>query len=176
MTPRRIVGGIVALGLVAWSAAMALARQPTTDAERKARVEQMYADFKGQFDGVPEVSAEQLQAMLAAHDDVVVVDVREPAEQAVSMIPGAIPATTFEAHPEDYAGKEVVAYCTIGYRSGQWAKAWRAKGVDVRNLKGSLLLWTHAGGALVHDGTPTHTVNVYGRTWDLAANGYDGVW
>ncbi|MCA9573435.1 MAG: tetratricopeptide repeat protein, partial [Myxococcales bacterium] len=84
-----------------------------------------------------------------------VVDVREPAEQAVSMIPGAIPATTFEAHPEDYAGKEVVAYCTIGYRSGQWAKAWRAKGVDVRNLKGSLLLWTHAGGALVHDGAPT---------------------
>jgi sodium/bile acid cotransporter 7 len=50
------------------------------------------------------------------------------------------------------------------------------RGVDVLNLEGSVLAWTHAGGPLVRDGVSTKRLHVYGRRWNLAADGYETVW
>lgn len=175
MTKRRWFGVVVAVGLVAYSAALALARPPATDEGKAARVAAMYDGFKNLFTGVPEVTVTELEA-LEAKEDVVVVDVRPPEEREVSMIPGAITSETYEANPEAYADKVAVAYCTIGFRSGQWAKAQRAEGHDVRNLAGSILAWTHAGLPLEHDGEPTKRVHVYGERWNLARSDYDAVW
>ena len=105
------------------------------------------------------------------------VDARTPEEQAVSMLPGAITQQEFERRAEDFKGRRVVAYCTIGYRSGEYTEALRADGWDAHNLSGSILAWTHAGQPLeTPDGAPTKRLHIYGPKWDLAAEGYETVY
>lgn len=172
---RRALAALAALAVAGCVLVCAWARPPGDDASRSARVDAMYAGYKKTFGDVPDLTAVELQALLAA-DRAVVVDVREPAERAVSMIPGALTPEELAARRDTLGDKVVVAYCTIGYRSGQWAKEQRAAGLPVTNLAGSILAWTHAGGELVHDGQPTHDVHVYGSTWDLARSDYHAVW
>ena len=50
------------------------------------------------------------------------------------------------------------------------------EGVEIRNLEGSLLSWTHAGGELVDDAGPTERLHVYGKRWDLAPEGIETIW
>jgi rhodanese-related sulfurtransferase len=82
----------------------------------------------------------------------IIVDCRDPKEQAVSTIPHAITADAFkEQLGGDAVPKEctIVCYCTIGFRSGLFGKKMAKKlGPDQKlyNLKGSLLAWTHAHG------------------------------
>ena len=73
----------------------------------------------------------------------------------------------------------VVCYCTVGARSGLIASEWATKfpHVQVVNLAGSLILWTHAGGRLVkEDGSDTQALHVYGEKWALAPSAYTQVW
>jgi sodium/bile acid cotransporter 7 len=140
--------------------------------DRLARIESMYRGYAAEFPSVPETTVTEL---LDRREDIVLVDAREAEEQAVSVIPGAVPHAHLDV--ASLQGKRVVVYCTIGYRSGLAAKALRERGVEASNLKGGVLLWTHAGQALADPaGQPTRRVHVYGRKWDLAANGYETVW
>ena len=153
---------------VAWGA------PPAADADRVARIDALYETYRAAFADVPEVRAEELMAWVAA-DAVVIVDVRPAVERDVAMIPGAIPAERFDAAAA--AGKPVVAYCTIGARSGAWVAEQRKLGVDARNLRGSVLSWSHAGGAFVDaSGAATRRVHVYGPTWDLLRADYTAVY
>ncbi len=143
-----------------------------SDADRGARVDTMFAEETGKFE-VPVISIEDLKS----RDDVVLVDVRPAEERSISMIPGAISREDFEASAEEYAGKPVATYCTIGYRSGEYAEALRARGVDSYNLEGSILGWIHAGEAVVDEtGEPVKRLHVYGATWDLAPTDYETVY
>ena len=117
-----------------------------------------------------------LPEQMGSLEDPVVVDVRPAQERKVSWIPGSIDKETFEAHPEQYRDRPVVTYCTIGARSGVYAKKLQNDGWDVRNLHGSLLLWTHAGLPLENAEGPTKTVHTYGKQWALVAEGYTAVW
>lgn len=147
---------------------------PATNPERVARIEELYREYRPSFQAVPEVDAAEVQR-LVKEEGALLVDVRTPAEQAVSMLPGAIPAERFDAAAA--AGKPVVAYCTIGARSGAWAATQRAVGVDARNFKGSVLAWSHVGGAFVDPaGRPTLAVHVYGATWDLLRTDHASVY
>lgn len=149
---------------------------PATEATRLEEIDAMYQEYREDFPEVKEITPQGV-ADLQKSNGIVLVDVREPEEQAVSMIPGAITAEAFAAAEETYRDKRVVTYCTIGARSGVYADALRKKGFDVFNLKGSLLAWTHAGLPLTDaDGQDTKRVHVYGKTWDLAAEGYEAVW
>ncbi len=172
---RRLVGWFMLLSVSVYTVRMAFGTPPATDPERKARVEEMYATYAKGFPSVAAWTADDLKRHLG-DEDLVLVDVREPQERAVSIIPGAISSEEFEKDPSAFEGRKIVAYCTIGYRSGLWVIEQRAKGVDAINLAGSLLSWTHAGGALVRNGEPTHDVHVYGARWNLAANAYRGIW
>jgi sodium/bile acid cotransporter 7 len=163
------------VGVVAYSAVLAWARPPSSDAERKVRIRQMYESYARSFPDVPGIRAEDAMALVGS-DDVVFVDVRERKEQEISMIPGAITESAYRADPGAYAGRKVVTYCTIGFRSGMFAKELAESGVDVHNLEGSLLAWTHARGPLASGGEPTRDLHVYGSRWNLAAEGYRGVW
>lgn len=152
------------------------ASPPTDDPARRAALETMVAEARQEFPQVPGVDVAGLER-LRREREVVLVDVREPVEREVSMIPGAIPAERFDAEREQHRDAVVVAYCTIGYRSGLWAEHLREQGFDARNLEGSILGWTHAGRPLVGpDGEPTRRVHVYGERWNLAAEGYEAVW
>lgn len=88
---------------------------------------------------------------------VVIVDVRGCEEQAVSMIPGAVTKEFFEAEvlPQlraqtSQAAPLVVPYCTVGYRSGIYAKELvEQHGLqNVRNGEG-VIMWTFDGNGLV---------------------------
>lgn len=144
------------------------------DAEKIRRIREMYEGYKAAFPEVPDVSVEEFLALPG--DAVVLVDVRESEERAVSTIPGAVSRETFEADPGAWKGRRVVTYCTVGYRSGRYAAELRRRGIEAYNLAGSLLAWTHAGQKLVNADGETRRLHVYGKTWDLAAEGYETVW
>ena len=147
-----------------------------TNEEKLARIEAMVARYQGKFDDVPGVDAATLRSALDA-GDVVLVDVRTAEEQAVSMIAGAISSEEFERRLDEFEGAAVTTYCTIGQRSGDYARKLRRNGWQASNFDGSVLAWTHAGGELVDaEGQPTRRVHVFGERWNLAADGYEPVW
>ena len=145
------------------------------EAKKRQEIEAKYQKSRKLFSEVPEITAEQLLRR-GEEEDFVIVDARSPQEQAVSMLPGAITAEQFDADREAYQGRSVVTYCTIGHRSGLLAQQLHAQGCDVSNLKGAILSWTHAGGALVNATGSTKRVHVWSPKMNLVAEGYEAVW
>ncbi len=147
---------------------------PEGDEARREKVGRLYASYAQEFPAVPSLTVEELRA---SDRPWVLVDARSETEREVSMLPGAVPAEVVETDPAAFRDQPLVAYCTIGYRSGQWAARMRERGLDVHNLEGSILSWTHAGGELVTPGgDPTQRVHVYAPLWDLVRTDYTGVW
>jgi rhodanese-related sulfurtransferase len=109
-------------------------------------------------------------------------DVREPAEFSVSHIPGAVnvcpsPHTSHDAVRAIVSSamaqsdtSEVVCYCSVGVRSSQLALAistvepsWTHR---IHNLDGSIFRWANQGRQLVDNaGQPTATVHPYSSLW-----------
>ncbi len=113
-----------------------------------------------------EIVAADLAAELA-HGDVVLFDVRTPAEQAVSRIAGAIaisPETTPTTWRQSYAatttGRRVVFYCAVGLRSARLAAP-----LAHINLRGGIFHWSREGRALVNDAGPTRQVHPCDERW-----------
>lgn len=109
------------------------------------------------------------------------VDCRTAPEILVSKIPGALTESEYRAKlvaadRDKHEGRRVVAYCTVGYRSGKFVVAERARRptADVVNMAGSLLAWTHAGGPLVdNEDRPTTRLHVFAKKWALAPKGIE---
>ena len=100
----------------------------------------------------------------------VVVDVRTEKEVNVSIIPGAITKAQYEQDSAKYQGKLVIPYCTVGGRSGAYAKQLAGKGIKVKNYLGSILKWVDAGLPLVTlDGQPTNRVHTYSDRYRIPA-------
>jgi rhodanese-related sulfurtransferase len=134
-----------------------------TSTALESQVDALYQEIEGKIDGVPYVVARDLVAMTAGAP--IYVDVRSPAERAVSVIPGAITldqlGSVYQAKP-----REIVVYCTVGYRSGLAVRELRAKHLPARNLRGGILAWLAAGGTLNDSAQkPTHQVHVYAQHW-----------
>lgn len=151
---------------------------PTPSDESKCQqIAAMYERSRQSFPEVAEITAEQLVHDLKERDDVVLVDVRTPEEQVVSMIEGAITAGEFEQNQQAHEASTVVVYCTVGHRSGLYAKDLVARGrSNVYNLKGAILSWTHAGGSLVNIQGPTTKLHVHSKQCNLTAQGYEAIW
>ena len=155
----------------------ASAQSRDSEAGRRLAMERMVAGIRADYPDVATMSARALREALPS-GDFVLVDVRTGKERAISTLPGAISAKEFEARLAELAvdGKTVVAYCTIGARSSDYAHRMGRRGIEVLNLEGSVLAWTHAGGEFMSRAGPTRRVHVYGRRWNLAADGYETVW
>ena len=166
-----VAGALVPVALTLGCTAADAAQEPA----KLQRIDEMVADYRSEFPGAEGVAVDQVMEW---HDlgDVVFVDVRTAEERAISTLPGAISGDEFERDPSVYDGLRVVAYCTIGYRSARFAERMTAEGHEVLNFDGSLLAWTHAGGVLEGPDGPTTRLHVYGRTWNLAADGYETIW
>eukprot|EP00746_Dinoflagellata_sp_MGD_P127464 gnl/MRDRNA2_/MRDRNA2_62031_c0_seq1.p1 gnl/MRDRNA2_/MRDRNA2_62031_c0~~gnl/MRDRNA2_/MRDRNA2_62031_c0_seq1.p1 ORF type:complete len:378 (+),score=50.11 gnl/MRDRNA2_/MRDRNA2_62031_c0_seq1:85-1218(+) len=169
------------------------------------------AKFTASFteDGAAVIPTSELRERLELGEEIVLVDVRHPDEQRVSMIPGAVSQEVFESEilPSLLAVASepplIVPYCTVGYRSGMYARTlMKEKGLkNVRNGEG-VLMWTFDGCGLVKPqggkmpghapklpmgslGAPGEAeavpseqvkeVHVYGATWNIAAEGYKTV-
>lgn len=146
---------------------------------KKEKVNQLYKKWTKDFRDLPELSISEFKRISAiSPQKIVLVDVREKNEQDVSKIPGSIPQGQFLKDITQYRGKTIVAYCTIGYRSGKFAMKLRNKyKMDARNLTGSLLGWIHEGGQLINSkGRPTKKVHVYGKDWNFVPDSYEPTW
>ncbi len=158
------------------SLAPASAQTAADEAGRRARIESMVREIRADYPDVATITVSALRD-LQESNTIVLIDVRTDREREVSVLPGAISQRQFEAHIDKFAGRPVIAYCTIGVRSSSYARAMAERGVEVLNLEGSLLAWTHLGGKLrTADGAETRRVHVYGRRWNLVAQGYEAVW
>ena len=143
---------------------------------KRDAIDASYVKHKHEFAGVPDITPIEL-ATLRIQETVVIVDVRKPEEQAVSMLPGAITQEQFEQESKKHEWSTVVTYCTVGVRSGRYAKTLMEKGYKVQNLAGSILAWVHAGLPVEDaDGNETKRVHVYGKDWALLPEGYETVY
>ena len=145
----------------------------------------------GRKASVPEISVQELQQLLNEQQraekaftgaeenkpvpSFLIVDVRSDKELAVSIIPGAITKAQYEKNRDQYRGRTVIPYCTIGGRSGAYAAQLQKAGVKTRNFKGSILEWVRAELPLVTlDGTPTNRVHTYSDRYRVPAK-YEAV-
>lgn len=141
------------------------------------------------------LTAEQFEAKVAQSAHVLVFDVREPQEYAVSRIPGAVrvdPKISAKEFMRRYGAalrdKTVLLYCSVGVRSSRLAARIDA---DVRaagargafNLMGGVFSWHNTGRTLAEASGETDRVHGYNRDWaryldfdDLARFGRGPLW
>ena len=108
----------------------ALGDREMSDTNKKEAVYRMYAGYKKDFPAVRDISPQQAMEWLKK-GTLLFVDTRKPAEMAVSMLPGSVSQQDFLNHPDQYKDKTVVAYCTISYRSGVFARDMAKQGITV---------------------------------------------
>ena len=163
-----VIAGVLLNPLVSQSETM------LADAQKKEQVYRMYAGYKKDFPNVRDIMPSEAMA-LYLKDAVVFVDIRKPAEMEISALPGAITREEFMNHPDKYRGKPVVAYCTISYRSGVFARQMAEKGIDILNLTGGILAWVLEGGRVYNTSGETSRIHVYSKKWSLAPDTYEVV-
>lgn len=145
------------------------------DDERRERIAYLFRKNTRKFPRVPTMTVQE--ALRRQRDgDIVLVDVRSPTEQRVSMAEGAITAGEFERRKADLEGRTVVTYCTVGFRSANLADRLREAGWDAHNLEGSILGWVNHGGTLVGLDGPTRQVHTWSGGFDLLPEGFEAVW
>ena len=90
-----------------------------TDDEIRSDMHDFYNSFKMKlFPDVSDVTSQDILSM--DKDSYILVDCRGSDERAVSHIPGSITKSTFLAG--EYKEKLVITSCTLGVRSGKFAK------------------------------------------------------
>jgi rhodanese-related sulfurtransferase len=110
-------------------------------------------------------------------EGVILFDVRDPEEFAVSRLDGAIrvdvdveEGSFLAQHGAALQGRNVVFYCSVGRRSSMLADrlytSLHATGASaVANLTGGIFEWRNAGHPLVDDGGATPFVHPYDAFW-----------
>ncbi len=124
------------------------------------------------FPTVPQISTTNLSTWLADTNRIqpVLLDVRTIPEFMVSHLRGAWQVDT-NSPPEDTLnklpkGRPVVVYCSVGYRSSEFAtKIMKLGFTNVVNLEGSIFQWANEGRPLVKNGQPTSLVHPYNETF-----------
>ena len=88
-------------------------------------------------------------ADLLAKNEILLIDVREPAEYAAAHIKGAmlVPLSSFDPHSlTDAGGRRIVFHCGVGGRSAKAVAACQSSGVAIdSHLKGGIQAWIAAG-------------------------------
>jgi sodium/bile acid cotransporter 7 len=161
--------------LILSTGSLGFAAEPLSDIEKRRVIEKLYLDYQASFPEVTDVEP-NTAARLAKEKNVIFIDTRKPKEQRISMLPGAITAEAFLENPEKYRGHLKIAYCTIAYRSGKFARQLAPKGFTIINLRGGIFAWVHDGGKVYDQDGPTDRIHVYGRKWDLAPETFEAIW
>ena len=128
---------------------------------------------------IPVITVDQIQMLEIDPENkgaYVLVDVRSKAETDVSIIPNAITREEFERTYDEYQGKTVIVYCTVGYRSGIYTQELRNHGWNAVNYKGSILDWcNHHLPVVTQGGKRTEKVHTYSSDYQVPA-GYVAVY
>ncbi|MEM8647408.1 MAG: rhodanese-like domain-containing protein, partial [Pseudomonadota bacterium] len=135
----------------------------------------VHADVKDRFQTVKHLQAQDLKAFDA--DDIIIFDVREKGEFAVSHLSNAIridpdtrPAEFMRKHADRIAGKTILVYCSVGVRSSalaaRLARVLKREGdTKIYNLTGGIFQWHNEGRPLTRGDESTRFVHPYNRSW-----------
>ena len=135
----------------------------------------MYADYKRKdFPTVKDISPQRAMELMGIRQ-VVFVDTRKAAEMTISILPNALTKEEFLQDSQKHKNLTVIAYCTIGYRSGLFAREMETKGITVYNLAGGIVAWVLEGGRVFDASGETRRVHVYGKKWNYLPAGYKPV-
>ncbi len=139
---------------------------------------------------LPVLTAQELIALREKDDaKVIVVDVRTEAERRVARLPRSVSRCYFEkalrlnADAASLRGVKIVVICTVGRRSGNYARQLLMRGCEhVFNSQGIVAYSHHhlASGAGPHalvdeEGRPATRLHVYARPWDLGSERFESV-
>lgn len=146
------------------------AREPfTLDAVR--------AQVKQDFGSVAQLSTQALAAQVTRGANILLLDVREADEYAVSRIEGAQRVDPgiwrwrfMDRFGDKVRGKTVVFYCAVGMRSSRLAEgvqaALKAQGANaVYNLDGGVFAWHNETRGLVNAKGATDFVHPFDKYW-----------
>jgi len=128
------------------------------------------ASIDRQYPMVKDIDIDSLKDFLDQGKSVLLIDVRDKEEFAVSHLPGAVNLTKPK---EVTVAKDtaIVVYCSVGVRSAIFAKELSEQGfTDVRNLRGSIFAWGNKGYPLRRGATPVTVVHPYDKKWGVLLN------
>lgn len=165
----------VVAAAVCAAVAAASADQPRDRAACERVVERFIGQCRRRFPRANQLAVKDYLAQKDKHKWVIV-DVRPKAERDVSIIQGAMSKEAFEANARAHEHSRVLVYCTVGWRSSDYATRLSKRGLRAHNLAGGLMAWALAGQPLVDPkGKPTKRVHVYGDRWNALPPGYEAV-
>jgi len=129
--------------------------------------------IRAKFPTVAHISTDTLQSWLdesPKRENLLLFDVREPEEYAVSHLQGARPALlkdeALKALQGAPADQRIVLYCSVGYRSSELAQFLMKKGyTEVYNLEGLIFAWANKGRPVYRGKEWVKVVHPYDRTW-----------
>ncbi|MGH9338379.1 MAG: exo-beta-N-acetylmuramidase NamZ domain-containing protein [Acidobacteriota bacterium] len=132
------------------------------------------ASIRKQFPEVQQLQTEELAAWLSdrSRPAPMLLDARSPEEFAVShlsgarlLAPQADPAQVLLTTSKD---REIVVYCSVGYRSSAAAGRLQKSGFTrVFNLEGSIFKWANEGRPVYRQGKRVGQVHPYDEQWGL---------
>jgi len=130
------------------------------------------AKIRHDFPNVNRITTSELAAWLGDRKRTapLLLDVRTLPEFEVSHLANAQhvePDSAVSAirRPKD---QPIVTYCSVGYRSGQFAQKLQAAGfTKVMNLDGSIFRWANEGRPILRGDRAAEKVHPYNRTWGL---------
>lgn len=163
--------------LVIWLSALAASHTVYAD---ENPLNELQIKIQREFDAVEHVSTDALSKNLS--DDVVLFDVREQDEFAVSHLANAIlvsPEIDSEEFVQRFSqqieGKRVYFYCSVGYRSSALidrlsAELKDAGVMEAKNVEGGIFKWHNEEKPLVQGSTNTSYVHPYNFFWGRYIN------
>lgn len=155
---------------------VALAGSPGAQAEERT-LSSVVRDVSSKHQSLAHIHPSDLATRLTKPNDIVLFDVREEEEFAVSHLDGAIRvspgiwrSTFLSRYRETLAGKTVVFYCSVGVRSSSLAESVKgdllASGIkEVANLEGGIFAWHNQSRPLVDGQGRTEFVHPYDAYW-----------
>ena len=131
------------------------------------------ADIISNHKSVAQLSAENYLEL--DRSDILLLDIREPEEYAVSRLPGAVrvdpnaSAATL-IHMGDVTGKKIIVYCSVGRRSSIFAEReqtalMKMGATSVSNLEHGIFGWHNDRRELIDANGKTDAVHPYNEIW-----------
>lgn len=103
-------------------------------------------------------------------ENILLIDVREADEFAISQIQGARNIQSPEKVNSDEQTR-IVVYCSVGYRSALFTHNLQEMGFkNVFNLRGSIFAWANQGYPLYQNGERTNKVHPFNTKWGRLLN------
>jgi rhodanese-related sulfurtransferase len=123
---------------------------------------------------VSHISTATLAHWLKQSNPPILLDIREAEEFKISHLQGAnnvtpdtpIPVVVTTVLKDVKKKQRIVVYCSVGYRSAQFAEALQEAGFsNIYNLKGSIFAWANEARPLYHGSVRVQQVHPYNRQW-----------